>query len=312
MPVDQDAANRGTDEPRGRTLLPGQRSVVHIADTSGTVRELWSSDQVLVEAPNWTLDGAALLLNADGDLWRLPIDEPVLERVPTSGHPPLNNDHVLDPDGEHVFASANDWHLYRIPLAGGAAERITDGPDDRPGLMHFLHGISPDGRTLAFIGLEAASGVDGDFGTARSNVFTIRADGTDLRQVTDDAAPTDGSEFSPDGERLLFNTEVFDGHAQLARIRPDGTGLEQLTFDERVNWFPHPSPTGEHGYFLAYPPGTTGHPTDRPVEVELVEGDRWSEGRTIAAFNGGQGTLNVNGWDPTGERFAFVSYPIAG
>jgi len=311
MPIDQDDATAREAEPRGRTLLPGQRSVVHLADTSGAVRELWSSDTVLVEAPNWTLDGSALLLNADGDLWRLPVDQPVLERIPTSGHPPLNNDHVLDPDGEHVFASANDWHLYRIPLAGGAAERITGGPDDRPGLMHFLHGVSPDGGTLAFIGLEPASGVDGDFGTARSNVFTIRADGSDLRQVTDDAAPTDGSEFASDGEWILFNTEVFDGHAQLARIRPDGTGLEQLTFDERVNWFPHPSPTGAHGYFLAYPPATTGHPADRPVEVRLVEGERWSEGRTIAAFNGGQGTLNVNGWDPTGTRFAFVSYPIA-
>ena len=34
MPVDQDAAGSRRGEPRGRTLLPGQRSVVHIADTT--------------------------------------------------------------------------------------------------------------------------------------------------------------------------------------------------------------------------------------------------------------------------------------
>jgi TolB protein len=296
-------------EPRGRVLMPGQRAVVHVADVEGTVRELWSSDSVLVEAPNWLLDGSALLLNADGDLRRLPLDGPVLERVPTTGHPPLNNDHVLDPDGAHVFASANDWHLYRLPLTGGPAVRITGGPADRPGLMHFLHGVSPDGRTLAFIGLEPASGIGGDFGTARSNVFTIGADGADLRQLTDDDAPTDGCEYSPDGRWILFTTERFDGHAQIARIRPDGTGLEQLTDDDRVNWFPHVAPTGEHAYYLAYPPGTTGHPADRDVEVKLVTGDRWREAVTVARCSGGQGTLNVNGWEPSGTRFAFVAYP---
>jgi hypothetical protein len=265
---------------------------------------------VLVEAPNWTLDGSALLLNADGDLWRLPVADPVLERVPTTGHPPFNNDHVLDPDRRHVFASANDWHLYRVPLGGGAAVRITGGPEDRPGLMHFLHGVSPDGRTLAFIGLEPASGEAGDFGSARANVFTIGADGRGLTQVTDDDAPADGCEYSPDGAWLYFNTERFDGHAQIARIRPDGGGLEQLTDDDHVNWFPHPAPAGRFAYYLAYPPGTTGHPPDRDVEVRLVVDDRWAEASTIAAVRGGQGTMNVNGWDPTGTRFAFVSYPV--
>ena len=305
----EEQVQRSRTQPRGRALQPGQRAVVHVVDIDGGVRELWSSDSVLVEAPNWLLDGSALLVNADGDLWRLPLDAPRLERVPTEGHPPFNNDHVLDPDGVHVLASANDWHLYRVPLAGGRATRITGGPADRPGLMHFLHGVSPDGRTLAFIGLEPVSGVAGDFGTARSDVFTIAADGTDLRRLTDDAAPTDGCEYSPDGEWILFTTERFDGHAQIARIRPDGTGLEQLTFDERVNWFPHVAPTGTHACYLAYPPGTTGHPADRDVEVKLVEGGAWDEATTVARFTGGQGTMNVNGWDPSGARFAVVSYP---
>jgi len=305
----EEQVQRSRTQPRGRALQPGQRAVVHVVDIDGGVRELWSSDSVLVEAPNWLLDGSALLVNADGDLWRLPLDAPRLERVPTEGHPPFNDDHVLDPDGVHVLASANDWHLYRVPLAGGRATRITGGPGDRSGLMHFLHGVSPDGRTLAFIGLEPASGVAGDFGTARSDVFTIAADGTDLRRLTDDAAPTDGCEYSPDGEWILFTTERFDGHAQIARIRPDGTGLEQLTFDERVNWFPHVAPTGTHACYLAYPPGTTGHPADRDVEVKLVEGGAWEEATTVARFTGGQGTMNVNGWDPAGTRFAVVSYP---
>ena len=69
------------------------------------------------------------------------------------------------------------------------------------------------------------------------------------------------------------------------------------------------APTGTHSYYLAYAIGTTGHPADRDVEVRLVEGDAWVEAVTVARFTGGQGTMNVNGWDPTGTRFAVVSYP---
>ena len=43
---------------------------------------------------------------------------------------------------------------------------------------------------------------------------------------------------------------------QLWRMRPDGAALEQMTDDERVNWFPHPSPDRRHVLYLAYEPGS--------------------------------------------------------
>jgi hypothetical protein len=54
---------------------------------------------------------------------------------------------VIAPDGEHIYLSANDGHVYRAPLAGGRAGRITN--TDRPERMHYLHGVSPDGELLA-------------------------------------------------------------------------------------------------------------------------------------------------------------------
>jgi hypothetical protein len=36
-----------------------------------------------------------------------------------------------------------------------------------------------------------------------------------------------------------------------------------------------------------------------------------TEERGLAAFFGGQGTINVNSWAPDSKRLAFVSYPIA-
>ena len=33
---------------------------------------------LLIEAPNWTPDGAALIVNGDGRLFRVPLDRPAL------------------------------------------------------------------------------------------------------------------------------------------------------------------------------------------------------------------------------------------
>ncbi|MBT2501724.1 PD40 domain-containing protein [Curtobacterium sp. ISL-83] len=294
----------GSEIP-ARVPLPGQSTRVRIWDrATGTIRTVFETTECIFEAPNWTPDGR-LVLNGDGLLWTLPVDggDPIV--VPTSGLPAVNNDHVLSPDGATVYASANDFHIWSVALAAGEPHRIT--PED--GSLHFLHGVSPDGARLAYVRLEP----EGDNWWASATVHTIGVDGSDDTAVTTHPGPADGPEWTPDGEWILFNTEQFEdapGHAQLARIRPDGSDLEQLTFDERVNWFPHVSPDGEVVAYLSFPPGTEGHPADKAVELRLITVGTWTEPTTIAAFNGGQGTINVPSWSPDGSAFAFVEYPI--
>jgi TolB protein len=286
-----------------RTLDPGQRCSVWVMDVeAGESRLLLETRDVLLEAPNWALDGAALYLNGAGKLWRLPVDGGGMAEVAITGVPDLNNDHVLAPDPGQIYVSAGDGHIYRASLTGGPGEQVTTTPPI-PGLMHFLHGVSPDGERLAFVGLEPA----GDE-PAAANIFTVRTDGTDYRQLTTGSAPADGCEYDPTGEWLYFNTEAFDGHAQIARMRVDGSRMEQLTFDDNVNWFPHLPATGRYACYLAYPPGTRGHPPDKWVDLMLVEDGQWSRARPVAHVYGGQGTINVHSWSPDGRSFAYVSH----
>jgi dipeptidyl aminopeptidase/acylaminoacyl peptidase len=264
---------------------------------TGTTTPVHISSTVHFEAPNWTADGQ-LVLNGDGLLWSLPADgSQAPRRIPLDGVPELNNDHVPAPDGETIYLSANDWHIYRASLRGGAVHRVTSA--DR---MHFLHGVSPDGATLAYVGIDRA-----DWTTA--SLWTIGVDGERDTRLTAAGGTDDGPEYSPDGEWIYFNTERFSGKADIARIRPDGTEAQQLTFDDRVNWFPHFAPDGSRAVYLSYPPGTTGHPADRSVELRLVEADAWPSPRTIVRLSGGQGTINVNSWSPDAARFAYVDYP---
>ena len=154
-----------------RTLAPGQRSQVWIGGPDLPVPELvLETEELLVEAPNWSLDGDALYLNGNGVLWRLDLSTGAgsgLTEVAHEGLPAINNDHVLDPDGRHIYLSANDGQIYRAALAGGPVDKVT--ADE--GVWHFLHGVSPDGGRLAVRtpgGLHRP-GSAGDHGTARTD-----------------------------------------------------------------------------------------------------------------------------------------------
>src|SRR5918911_4392925 len=176
-----------------RTLSPGQRSQLYVVDVvTGEPTLVTTSSTLLFEAPNWTPDGRELVVNGDGLLFRVPVDGGELVQVPLGDIPAINNDHVLSPDGATVYVSADDGHLYAVPFATGRPRRVSN--DLRPGFHYFLHGVSPDGATLAYIGMLEASD-----GTVTTNVFTIPTAGGPDVQLTDDEFPDDGAEFSPDG-----------------------------------------------------------------------------------------------------------------
>ncbi|GAA1593734.1 PD40 domain-containing protein [Kribbella sancticallisti] len=256
----------------------------------------------MFEAPNWSPDGDWLVVNGDGRLFRIPLaDGTELEEIDLGGVPAINNDHVLSPDGSTVYVSADDGHLYAVPAAGGSSRRVSN--DRGAGFHHYLHGVSPDGSTLAYIGLEHRDA------TRIANVWTIPAAGGADVQITDDEHADDGSEYGPDGKWIYFNSEresTEPGHAQL--FRTSGEVVEQLTFDERVNWFPHPSPNGSMIAYVSFPPGTLGHPADvDDVRLRLLTSD--DEPRDLVTLFGGQGTMNVPSWSPNSTHFAYVAYP---
>lgn len=283
-----------------RTLRPGQRSELYTVDVrTGEHSLVFTSDEILFEAPNWTPAGD-LIVNGDGKLFR--VDNGLVE-IELGGVPDINNDHVVSPDGSTVYVSADDGHLYAVALAGGPGRRVSN--DRGPGFHHYLHGISPDGTTLAYIGLEQV-------GARRvTNVWTVPTAGGDDVQITNDEYADDGSEYSPDGQWIYFNSEraaYVVGHAQLFRIAVGSGEIEQLTFDERVNWFPHPAPDGSSIAYVSFPPGIEGHPADiEDVRLRLLTPDGIRE---LTTLFGGQGTMNVPSWSPDSTAFAYVAYPL--
>ncbi|WP_226553443.1 TolB family protein [Celeribacter naphthalenivorans] len=248
-----------------------------------------------IAAPNWVPDGSALIVNGDGSLFWIDLDQPELLEIDTGLCINLNNDHGLSPDGETLYFTDHSF--------GGAARiwrQDLDTDDDPVEVSRkepsWFHGISPDGATICYTAVR-----EGLFG-----IYTAQADGGHETCVIAGAHHYDGPDFSADGQWIWFNSDR-TGASELWRVRPDGSGLERMTEDAMVNWFPHPSPDGDSVVYLAYPEGTVGHPPGMHVELRLWTGtDRPTE--TLVQLTGGQGTINSPSWSPDGQAFAYVEY----
>jgi len=270
------------------------RSIVEIYEvTTGEVREVLAVEG-RIEAPNWDPSGASLLVNGSGRLFRVPLDAPALVPVDTGFADRCNNDHGISPDGSRIAIShrtGRGSEIFVMPADGGAPVAVTDKAPS------YWHGWSPDGARLAYV----AKRGEGHF-----DVYTIAVEGGEELRLTGGEGHCDGPDYSPDGARIYYNCDR-TGHAQIWVMATDGTGQRQLFADAFVNWFPHPSPDGRHLLYLAYPPGTTGHPQDKPVALVLCDPEGQSR-RRVREFTGGQGTINVPCWSPDGSAFAFVRY----
>ncbi len=267
-----------------------------LSDLQGRVEVVLRHDGH-IEAPNWHRDGF-LLVNGGGRLFRVPLQAPVLELVDTGPLGRLNNDHGVSPDGAWIAFSDHTEDarsiIYVMPVAGGPPRRVTPiGPS-------WWHGWSPDGARIAYAGARDGGPV---------LMYTCAIDGSDERLLTPGFDHVDGPDYTPDGGWVWFNGER-DGRVNLWRVHPDGTDPERMTDGDTVDWFPHPSPCGAHVLWLAYPPGTKGHPADLPVTLNLMPATG-EPGRVVQAFRGGQGSINVPCWAPDSQRFAFVRYPEA-
>ncbi len=271
------------------------RSSIETYDVdSGATTIVWQTDD-LVEAPNWSRDGASLIFNGGGRLFRQSLSGPATPvQIDTDFAGKCNNDHGLSPDGTKIAISDGTKFghsaIYVLPVAGGTPVQITTNNPS------YWHGWSPDGAALAYCGQR-----NGLF-----DIYTISSSGGAEKRLTNGEGHNDGPDYTADGQWIYFNSSRTGRH-QIWRIHPDGTGVEQITNDGQADWFPHPSPDGRNVLLLSYADDVDGHPRDKDVTLRLMNPDGSGLHPLFSLF-GGQGSVNVPNWSPDGSKFAFVRY----
>lgn len=273
-------------------------SNLELLDIASGNRETVYQVPYSIQGPNWSKDGKTIYFNdSKGLLQQFDLAGRRASIINTGDVKNNNNDHVLSFDGTQYGLSSSVKELggsiiYTVPVTGGIPKQVTPrGPS-------YLHGWSPDGKSLVFCGER-----NGEF-----DVYKIPAAGGKEQRLTDAKGLDDGPEYTPDGKYIYFNS-VRSGTMQIWRMQPDGSGQEQVTNDELNNWFAHISPDGKWLVFLSFlqeetPAGI--HPPYKHVYIRLMP-FAGGKPKVLAYVYGGQGSINTPSWSPDSKRVAFVS-----
>jgi TolB protein len=128
---------------------------------------------------------------------------------------------------------ARDNTLYLLSPTGGKLRRLTR----TPGGEEREPSWSPDGEWIAFVRRRP--------GFTTHEIWRVRPDGSGLQQVTHLDASSYGPDWSADGKRIAFSSNVNDGRYQIYEIGSSGQGLRRLTFQPGEYFDPSWSPDGK-------------------------------------------------------------------
>jgi TolB protein len=278
-----------------RDYLGSRLEVLEIA--TGAREVLYTSPKSL-QAPNWTVDGKTLIYNSEGLIYTFDIDKKQPQVLNTGDVKNNNNDHVLSFDGKMLGLSSGVEKLggsivYTVPVTGGTPKQITPkGPS-------YLHGWSPDGKTLLFTGQR-----NNEF-----DIYAIPSNGGKEKRLTTAPGLDDGSEYSPDGKTIYFNSNR-TGEMRLWKMNPDGSNQESFTNGEFHDWFPHISPDGKWILFISFLKSevrSDDHPFYKHVYLRMMPANDPKNIKVVAYLYGGQATINTPSWSPDSKKVAFVS-----
>ena len=179
-----------------------------------------------------------------------------------------------------VFTSdrSGDLNLWSMDADGSNLRQLTDEVGYQGGAF-----FSPDGSRIVYrahlprtdeeLGRYLDLLDQGLVAGGNLEVYVMDADGSNRVQVTDNGAANFAPFFHPDGERIIFSSNMADPEGRafdLYIINVDGTGLEQVTDNPGFDSFPMFS---RDGRYLAFASDRGGQ-SPGEINVFLAE---WEE-----------------------------------
>jgi Tol biopolymer transport system component len=201
--------------------------------------------------------------------------------VQLTSSPGYDAEATLSPDGSTIIFTSTrsgDLDLWAMDADGSNPRQLTDALGYEGGAF-----FSPDGSQIVYRAFHPENAEEtADYEAllaqnlvrgGRLEVYVMNADGSNVRQVTTNRASNFAPYFHPDGQRIVWSSNMGDptGRSfQVYMINVDGTEQEQITNDGFFNSFPMFSPDGSQLVFSS----DRGAPGPGEINVFLAD---WSD-----------------------------------
>ena len=181
------------------------------------------------------------------DIYTARPDGSDLQKIGSTPH--YDAEATISPDGSRiVFTSTRDGDLeiYTMNADGSDVRRLTNEPGYDGGAF-----FSPDGSKIVYRARHPETAEElADYRRllgqnlirpSRLDIYIMDVDGSNRVRVTDNGAANFAPYMHPDGQRIIFSSNMDDPEQrnfELYMINVDGTGLERITFSPDFDGFP--------------------------------------------------------------------------
>jgi len=258
---------------------PLRRLLLYVMSPDGTGVQQVTRDPLWISGLQWMPDSRALayFVPASSKVYTIGLNGVTSAiSLPTS----LVEGVSFSPDGTtlaYANSSSSVFPIVDLLVAhsdGSAVTPLTGAPD-----RYVLEDWSPDGMRIAYVQSSQLQEI----------VFTMRADGSDKRRLTEGSGPV---RWSADGQWLSFLSNGNAGYG-IYRIRADGTDEKLVTHDvtfHQFRWLPD----GRHIAFVSQLPDLFL----RVIDVETLTVETLTSSEVIGDA--------PPSWSPDGSRVVFV------